>query len=165
MHPIVEQIWNIFCMTFICHTGMHIIPITYRICTIVNCSPGQLLAAVYSTRFEKQIGELIVAIELMQKNGETHKRQMWRYGRIFTSWFMAKLQTKTCPKFVYLFACMLKKENAKSAENILQIKQLEEVSPEDQERCKIGAEQALKLIYLIMDEGQSQSLVSQVFSV
>lgn len=36
-------------------------------------------------------------------------------------------------------ACMLKYEDPIYAENSLQLKQLEEISAEDQERCRLGA--------------------------
>ncbi|KAK1310235.1 hypothetical protein QJS10_CPA08g01464 [Acorus calamus] len=46
---------------------------------------------------------------------------------------MSDLQTKSCPKLVMILACALKREAPTSAENILQIKQLEDVGERDRE--------------------------------
>ncbi|KAF5184379.1 hypothetical protein FRX31_026034 [Thalictrum thalictroides] len=68
-----------------------------------------------------------------------HKRQMWKYGRIFESEFLATLQTRACPKFMYILGCILKRVNSETAAGILDIKQLEEVSQDDRQKLWLGS--------------------------
>ncbi|KAK1576415.1 hypothetical protein Q3G72_013630 [Acer saccharum] len=68
------------------------------------------------------------------------------YGRIFDLSFMAALQTKACPRYVYLFASILKNISSSNAENIHQIKQLEDVSEDNIIRCDKGAKMILSII-------------------
>ncbi|KAM5563143.1 hypothetical protein ABKV19_018029 [Rosa sericea] len=125
--------------THLSNTGMHVVPIAYRICMAMNCSPADLIRVINANRFRPQILGLIAAFKLMRNTDATHKRMMWKYGRIFDSSFLSALQTRSCPKFVYLLACVLKREASKSASGILEIRQLEEVSPEDKAKLYAGS--------------------------
>lgn len=128
------------------HTGMRVLLIAYQICSTMNCSPAVLIRVVNANRFKPQISALIAAFKLMQATDEAHRRKMWKYGRIFDSGFFSALQTKACPKFVYILACILQRESPESHSGILEIKQLEEVNAEDQERLKEGASVLIKAI-------------------
>ncbi|KAK9087899.1 hypothetical protein Syun_030293 [Stephania yunnanensis] len=74
------------------------------------------------------------------------ERRMWRYGRVFDETFMADIQTKTCPKLVYIMAAALQFEDPKTNMGILDIVQLGDVSPENQVLCKEAATRLLRMI-------------------
>lgn len=78
---------------------------------------------------------------------------MWRYGRLFDETFMADLQTRTCPKLVYMLASALKMEAPETHGGILGIAQLSDVSEENKKKCTAAAAELLRRInrYLNME--------------
>lgn len=112
------------------NTGMHIVGIFLKLCEVLNCQHGQLLKAITSYEFEKQIKALGHMIQIINSGDKKYERKMWRYGRIFDHAFMSPLQTRSCSMLVYTLASMLKSECSEGNENILDIVQLGDVSPE-----------------------------------
>lgn len=129
------------------HTGMHILPIFRNLCRALNCCTATLLSLLKCKMYEKQIILLCKVLELMADKTETHKRGVWRYGRVFDEKFMSPLKTRSCPKLVMLL--MLQHVNPNLAGNILAIKQLEDVSAEFREICFNMAEK--KNVKLVRD--------------
>lgn len=72
------------------------------------------------------------ALLLLKNEDDKHVRQMWRYGRLFSEEFLPSLRPSRVGN-------MYMSEDPIYAENSLQLKQLEEISAEDQERCRLGA--------------------------
>lgn len=141
------------------HTGMHIVPIVYRLCMAMNCEPKIPIRVINANRFRPQILGLIAAFKLMGNSDEKHKRQMWKYGRVFDSSFLAALQTKICPKLGFLLACCLKRESAESASGILEIRQFSEVSVEDRAKLWAGSEIILQAINHLIDTDPNNLMV------
>lgn len=125
---------------------MHIISIVCRLCVALGCRTSTLLTAIYSPRFERQIKDLATLLRKLGSSDPTYRRHIWKYARILDSNIMSSLQTKACPKLVFILACMLKRLNPETAKDILSIKQLEEVSDEDRERLEAGAEVLIRMI-------------------
>ncbi|XP_062159591.1 uncharacterized protein LOC133866943 [Alnus glutinosa] len=145
---------------YLFHTGMHIISIFYRLCVALNCRISTLLKAIYARRFDRQITDLITLLTMFCSSDPTYQRRMWKYARIFDPNFMSSLRTRTCPKLVFLLACMLKRLNPETAKDILSIKQLEDVSDEYRERFKAEAEVLISWIYQA-ESGQTPTAPSQ----
>jgi hypothetical protein len=132
---------------YLSHTGMHIISIVCRLCVALGCRTPTLVAAIYAHRFDRQIKDLTTLLRMLGSSDPTYQRHIWKYARIFDPSFMSSLQTRACPKLVFLLACMLKRLNPETAKDILSIKQLEDVSDEYRVRFKAEAEVLISLIY------------------
>ena len=128
------------------HNGMHIVSIFCRLRDALNCNPDILLKAIRTPQFDRQIQALVKILGYMNEKVGQHERQMWKYGRIFDEKFMSVLQTKACPKLVMMLAVALQQERPEGAENILKIKQLEDVSEENKKKCITAAEFLRKMI-------------------
>ncbi|XP_050257083.1 uncharacterized protein LOC126702488 [Quercus robur] len=128
------------------HNGMHIVSIFCRLRDALNCNPDILLKAIRAPQFDRQIQALVKILGYMNEEVGQHERQMWKYGRIFDEKFMSVLQTKACPKLVMMLAAALQQERPEGAENILKIKQLEDVSEENKKKCIMVAEALRKMI-------------------
>ena len=128
------------------HNGMHIVSIFCRLRDALNCNPDILLKAIRTPQFDRQIQALVKILGYMNEEVGQHERQMWKYGRIFDEKFMSVLQTKACPKLVMMLAVALQQERPEGAENILKIKQLEDVSEENKKKCITAAEFLRKMI-------------------
>ncbi|XP_014507893.1 uncharacterized protein LOC106767500 [Vigna radiata var. radiata] len=119
------------------HTGIHAVPIAFTICVALQCSAYELLAAIYARRFQPQIKALLTAFQLLVEK-ERHRRQMWKYARIFDHTFLLPLQTMRYPKFTFILACILKNESPAVYPRILELKQYEEIPQRDRERLETG---------------------------
>lgn len=128
------------------HNGMHIVSIFCRLRDALNCNPDILLKAIRAPQFDRQIQALVKILGYMNEEVGQHERQMWKYGRIFDEKFMSVLKTKACPKLVMMLAAALQQERPEGAENILKIKQLEDVSEENKKKCIMVAEALRKMI-------------------
>lgn len=128
------------------NTGMHIVPIVEDLCRVLKCTPGEIIALVRTSRYERQIQSLLKVFEIINNGDEQHRRGMWRYGRIFDEDFMAFLQTKTCPKLVYVLASALQLKEPAAHSGILRIAQLADVSDEYKKKCTESAHLLLKMI-------------------
>ncbi|DAZ90625.1 TPA_asm: nucleocapsid protein [Aconitum virus 1] len=128
------------------NTGIHIVSIFVRLCSILNCTPGLLLTAMNAHEFSRQITTMVSMITLITRSDEDHKRKMWRFGRIFDDTFMSPLQTKACPLLAYTLASALKGESAQSSRDILNIAQFSEISPEKRRLCAASGEMIVKII-------------------
>nr|DAZ90864.1 TPA_asm: nucleocapsid protein [Vincetoxicum virus 1] len=146
------------------HTGMHAVPMAYKICLCMSCTPGDLLRVMYARRFLPQIKALVEAFKLMKNKDANHQRQMWKYGRIFDSNFFAALQTRACPKFGFLMACILKRESAQAHAGILEIKQFEEIGEEDREKLQEGSKLLIRALNKIVNADE-QSLIANILFV
>nr|WIW80035.1 N protein [Beet oak leaf virus]WLJ21675.1 N protein [Beet oak leaf virus] len=113
------------------NTGIHIVSIFIRLTNVLSCKPALLLSAINSPEYERQVSTLMEMLHLITNKQPEHQRRMWRFGRLFDDAFMSHLQTKSCPSLTYVLASALKSEAAKSNQDILNIKQLEDVSPEN----------------------------------
>ncbi|KAG6468226.1 uncharacterized protein LOC122034778 [Zingiber officinale] len=128
------------------YTGMHIVDILLQLCEQLNCSPGVVLALINCRETERQVQCLTHLLKILADTGECHKKRMWRYGRIFDETFMADLQTKACPKLVYIMASALQMVAPERHSGILKIAQLADVSDENKKKCNIAAKQMLQSI-------------------
>lgn len=134
----------------IANTGLHIVSIFVRLCKILNCPTGILMTAINTKKYERQVRSLCRMMKLIMSDDEDHKRRMWRFGRLFSDTFMTPIQTKSCPTLVYILAYALKSEAAKTNQDILNIVQLEDVSPEKRILCEAEATKMLKVIKAAM---------------
>lgn len=125
--------------THLSHMGMHIMPIAYKICVTMGIAPDNLFKVTYTKRFSQQLEGMVAAFKLMASTGNNHKRMMWKYGRIFDDNFLRSIQTRTCPKFCFLLACVLQGVSGSSHSRILEIKQFEEVGPEYRRKLQDGS--------------------------
>ncbi|XP_047148475.1 uncharacterized protein LOC124820757 [Vigna umbellata] len=122
--------------THLTYTGMHVVPIAFKLCEAFQCSSVQFLALIYTKIFEPQIRALETAFSLLGSKEESYRRQMWKYARIFDHTFLLPLQTKRCPKFAFILACILKNESPAANSRILEIKQFEEIPQSERERLE-----------------------------
>nr|DAZ90737.1 TPA_asm: nucleocapsid protein [Linum virus 1] len=121
-------------------TGLHAVNILLGLVKALHCSPGEVLKSLLVDEFTTPIENLFTIIELYMSKDNQHKRGMWRYARLFEQKFMCTLQTRSCPRFVYILASMLHYENPTTHKGILQIVQLKDLNPDVKYRCKITGE-------------------------
>ncbi|GAB2213046.1 hypothetical protein Drorol1_Dr00021061 [Drosera rotundifolia] len=103
------------------NTGMHLASMFVQLCRILNCRSGILLQAINVKEYERPVICLIALLKLLHGDSPSHQRRMWKYGRIFDETFMAGIQTKACPKLVYIFAEALRKEAPQTYGDVLKI--------------------------------------------
>ncbi|KAK9082767.1 hypothetical protein Scep_029238 [Stephania cephalantha] len=111
------------------YTGMHIVDILVRLCEVLNCSPRLVMKIINTGETARQVSCLVRLMDILEDTSKDRERRMWRYGRVFDETFMADIQTKTCPKLVYIMAAALQFEDPKTNMGILDIVQLGDVSP------------------------------------
>lgn len=128
------------------NTGMHLSSMFVDLCSILNCNTEVLLQAINVKEYERQVKCLTALLTILLSNSSQHERKMWKYGRIFDETFMADIQTKACPKLVYVFAEALKEEKPNKYSNVLQIAQLSDVSEVNRRKCK---DAAIKLVQAV----------------
>nr|DAZ90763.1 TPA_asm: nucleocapsid protein [Ophrys virus 1] len=138
------------------NTGLHIVSIFADLVKALNCSPALVLTALKSPMYSAQLNGLVKFIQLMSNDDEKHKRRMWRYGRLFDEDFMAELQTKRCPIFVYVLAYALQLEAPSTHKDILKIAQLKDVSADNQRKAKKVSEKLLRMVkYYLTARGEA----------
>ncbi|DAZ90793.1 TPA_asm: nucleocapsid protein [Ranunculus virus 1] len=128
------------------HTGMHIVPIFSRLCISLNCTTKTLLIGINNPEYEVQLKALVSVIRKMADNDGPCKQQMWKYGRIFDQNFMSSLQTRACPRLVYILAAALKYDHPDGSSNILSIQQLVGINERDKENCQMAGEALVRMI-------------------
>lgn len=128
------------------YTGMHSVPFAFTICETFRCTPFRLLSTVYATRFEQEIEALHCIFDMVDRADDKYKRQMWKYARIFGTSFFSALQTKKCPKFAFILASILKRENPAANSHILEIKQFEEIPVEGRQKIEDGCKVLVQVL-------------------
>ncbi|CAH9088935.1 unnamed protein product [Cuscuta epithymum] len=133
--PKCEGLRRFLYENYLANTGLHAVGIFAQLCASLGVET-ELMLQVWSTReFSRQIGALSEFVKMMTNRENGYNRKMWRYGRIFNENFMSTLQTKSCPKFVYILASMLKTEDPAKCRNILEIVQIINLSDEVKMKC------------------------------
>lgn len=124
--------------------GLHVVDISIRLCKVLNVPSQKLIDIMNVREFRRQAVALAEMIRLVVSKADGDKRKMWRFGRIFDSTFMAELQTKACSKLVYILAYALKSEQPHGNENILDIVQLQNFSPDMKHKLSAAAQNVIK---------------------
>ncbi|UQZ09617.1 49K protein [morning glory varicosavirus] len=128
------------------NTGLHSIGIFAQLCQSLNIKSQALLRFLRCEEYAKQVDALAEVARMMADTSTAHSKRMWRYGRIFNENFMSSLQTKSCPKFVYILASMVKQEDPAKCQNILQIVQIANLDTAMKMKCKLVGERLLSMI-------------------
>ncbi|DAF42365.1 N [Melampyrum roseum virus 1] len=128
------------------HTGMHLASFFVNICKVLNCSSAVLLQVLNVREYKRQIDCLVAILKILKTQDPVTRRNMWKYGRIFDEAFMADIQTKSCPKLVYILGSALKMEAPSSYANFDKIAQLKDVSDVNKKRCHAIATKLIETI-------------------
>ncbi|KOM30981.1 hypothetical protein LR48_Vigan01g053600 [Vigna angularis] len=92
---------------------------------------------IYSELIEPQIDALETAFLLHESKDGRYRRQMWKYANLFDITFLKPIQTKSCSRFVFILACILKNDSPAAISRILEIKQFEKFSQSDRRGWKM----------------------------
>nr|KAJ0200126.1 hypothetical protein LSAT_V11C600319590 [Lactuca sativa] len=117
------------------NTGMHILGIIEQLADVLNCSLGSIIITMEKGKTNVQMKSLLHVLKMMTSNDENHKRNMWRYGRIFDEAFLVDLQTKSCVDVVCVLAEALRSESPEKHSGIMQISQFADISEDKKRRC------------------------------
>ncbi|KAL9667313.1 hypothetical protein QQ045_001664 [Rhodiola kirilowii] len=137
---------------YLTNTGLHIVNIFLRLCAALNCLSTDV-TAIFSPEFDKTLSALTTMINLVVKEDDSHKRKMWRYGRLFDEAFMAPLRTKSCPDLTFILAAALKSVSPQTNKDIFNIAQLRDVSAE---KRKVFIEVGELLVKYVKDKQKDQ---------
>lgn len=129
------------------NTGLHAIGIFAQLCVSLNIKSQALLRVLKCREYEKQVDALAHVAKMMADTSDSYQRKMWRFGRIFNENFMSSLQTKACPKFVYILASMVKQEDPPKCQNILQIVQIASLDGRMKLKCQAVGSRLLSMLH------------------
>ncbi|XP_019190459.1 PREDICTED: uncharacterized protein LOC109184853 [Ipomoea nil] len=132
--------------THLVNTGLHAVGIFAQLSVTLNVRSSKILQALHTGEFAKQTNALAEMVRMMTSKEPAYARRMWRFGRIFNENFMSSLRTKACPRFVYILASMLKREDPAKCGNILHIVPLSSLSEDIKLRCQAVAKMLLNQI-------------------
>ncbi|CAH9119627.1 unnamed protein product [Cuscuta europaea] len=137
------------------NSGLHAVGIFANLCISLGMNSKHILQTMYTPEFERQIDALSDFVRMMTTKGEGYDKRMWRFGRVFNENFMSTLQTKACPKFVYILACMLKTEDPAKCRNILDIVQIKGLSEAVKMKCSLVAQNLLNAFRSSEDQNEA----------
>lgn len=139
------------------YSGMHIVSIVMQLSEALNCSMELIVDAFKSKEMENQVECLVRVLGFLNGNDENYRRRMWRYGRVFDQQFMCDLQTKSCPKLVYILAEALRSEEPEKHKGILQIAQLASVTEDNKRKFATMGQRLLETLKSHKPQGASSS--------
>nr|DAZ90751.1 TPA_asm: nucleocapsid protein [Lupinus virus 1] len=128
------------------NTGLHFINNFCKLCNLFRCHTAVLLSALWRNEYSPALLAMMDVLDLMNSRNILHSRQMWKFGRIFSSSFMQPLQTRNCPDLNYIVASALQMEQPESNKDIFAIAQLRDIDEVKKLKLKAAAHQLINLL-------------------
>lgn len=125
------------------NTGLHIISLMEQLSDVLNCPLGSIMITMVHRNMQVLVKSLLHVLKILTENDENHKRNMWRYGRIFDEAFLADLQTKSCVEVVYILAEALRSESPEKHSGIMKITQFADINKNDKREYGESAQRLL----------------------